>query len=240
MTKNPQNCYNVIVPNSDTLIVSFAGHDKMFYGIPRFEFVKILEKHFPHISRYFYVDTNLKCYLQGIPGITETVEETVEYLKQVIAPYKHVVFLGTSSGGYAATLFGSLLQVHCIVAFTPVTILKKVSRPENEKWRDIDPYINNTTIYYIFGDESIKDPEHYHHISQCERITKRPIKLLDTTLEPENKAEKIREKERENVKLVRMNVVDLKQMRDKGMLYRILWTAIQIPEQITTGGVDTA
>jgi len=200
-----QNGLQIDVPGSKTLIVSFAGHDKNYYGIPRFEFVNILEKYFPELSRYFYVDPLLQCYLKGIPGISQNIEETVQYLQPIVRKYEHVVFLGTSSGGYAATLLGSLLKVNVVVAFTPVTLLRQVLEQELEKWRDISLYIKDSTTYYIFGDESVKDPMHYHHISHCERLQE-----VATT----------------NVHLARLNIVDLKQFRDNGFLYRVLWHAI--------------
>ena len=38
---------------------------------------------------------------------------------------KKVVFLGNSAGGYAAILFGVLLQVDSVYAFSPPTLLRK-------------------------------------------------------------------------------------------------------------------
>ena len=41
-----ESFYKIEVTNATTVIVSFAGHDRIYGGIPRFEFVHFLEKHF--------------------------------------------------------------------------------------------------------------------------------------------------------------------------------------------------
>ena len=111
--------------DTDTLIVSFAGHDRKFGSVQRFEFVNFIDKHFNDIDRQFYTDKHLLSYHKGIFGITNNIDETVEYLKKQIRKYKNVIFLGVSSGGYAAILFGSLCNVTFVCAFIPQTILRK-------------------------------------------------------------------------------------------------------------------
>jgi len=154
---------------SDTLIIAFAGHGILLGGIQRFEFVSFSQKYFEKTSRYYYVDKNRDLFHKGIPGITNTIDETVNYIKKEIEPYKHIVCLGVSSGGYAAILFGSLLKANSVVAFIPQTIRR--NKTLDEKYRDISPYINNSTNYYIYGDSSITNELDYHHISHCERIS---------------------------------------------------------------------
>lgn len=188
----------VTTGNVDTLIVSFAGHDHMFGQIPRFIFVNFFEKHFPTIDRHFYIDTRTCSYHKGIPGISNTIDETVTYLKEKIKPYKQVIFLGVSSGGYAATLFGSLLGVSKVLAFIPQTI-RYVNRNIEEKYRDILPYFNHITKYYLYADISVKKEGDPHHVSQCERFA-----IAD------------------NVKVIKSNKINLKTMRDSGELYKIL------------------
>jgi hypothetical protein len=184
--------------NVDTLIVSFAGHDYMFGQIPRFIFVHFIEKHFPTIDRYFYIDTKTCSYHKGIPGISNTIDETVAYLKEKIKPYKQVIFLGVSSGGYAAILFGSLLGVSKVLAFIPQTI-RCVNQNVEEKYRDILPYFSHTTQYHLYADITVKKENDPHHISQCERFA-----IAD------------------NVKVIKHDKFNLKTMRDSGELYTIL------------------
>jgi len=184
--------------NMDTLIVSFAGHDHMFGMIPRFIFVNFFEKHFSNVDRHFYIDTRTCSYHKGIPGISNTIDETAAYLKTTIAPYKRVIFLGVSSGGYAAILFGSLLGVSTVLAFIPQTI-RYVTRNVEEKYRDLLPYFNSNTQYHLYADTSVKREHDPHHVSQCDRFA-----IAD------------------NVTVIKNKKIDLRIMRDSGELYRII------------------
>jgi hypothetical protein len=186
---------------SDTLFVSFAGHDLVYGGIPRFEFVQFFNKHFATINRHFYIDKFKASYHNGIHGISTNIDETAEYLKSEIQNYKNVVFLGVSSGGYAAILFGSLLNVKSVVAFIPQTIRRY--KHVDEKYRDIKPYINSTTQYYLYGDSTITNIYDAHHISHCTRI------YNDS-----------------NVFITNKPRISLKKMRDSGELYAIMKNAI--------------
>ena len=191
--------YKINEIKTDTLFVSFSGYAKQYGGIPRFEFVNFFTKHFNEINCHFYVDTYTSCYHKGICGISNNIDETVEYLRNEIKDYKNVIFLGVSGGGYAAILFGSLLNVTSVLAFAPPTI--RIQENIDEKYRDISKYINTTTKYYIYGDLSISHELHPHHISQCERIAHHP-----------------------NVFITKKYEVDLKKMRDSGELYKILYS----------------
>jgi radical SAM superfamily enzyme YgiQ (UPF0313 family) len=95
------------------------------------------------------VDKNVRLNLLKdslIVGISKNIDETIQYLQEQIASYSNVIFLGVSSGGYAAILFGSLLKVNSVLAFIPQTIRR--NQNIDEKYRDISIYINNTTNYF--------------------------------------------------------------------------------------------
>jgi hypothetical protein len=195
---NTSKCsYKVNIVDSETLIISFAGHDRIFGGIPRFEFVNFMETHFKNISRHFYTDKYLNSYHQGIHEITNNIDETIDYLRNEIKKYKNVICLGVSSGGYAAILFGSLLNINHVLAFIPQTLRR--NKNIDEKYRDISKFINGTTKYYLYGDLSVSDVMDCHHISQCERIS-----------------------HYSNVFIIKKKHINLKEMRDNGELYAIL------------------
>ena len=189
--------YKVNILDSDTLVISFAGYDRLFGGIPRFEFVNFMEARFKNISRHFYTDKYLNSYHQGIHEITNNIDETIDYLRNEIKNYKNVICLGVSSGGYAAILFGSLLNINYVLAFIPQTLRR--NKNIDEKYRDISKFINGTTKYYIYGDLSVSDVTNHHHISQCERIS-----------------------HHSNVFLIKKKYINLKEMRDTGELFAIL------------------
>lgn len=181
---------------SKTLIVSFAGHGLKYGGVPKIEFANFLQTHFSHIDSQFYIDNTCSSYHHGMQGISSNIDETVQYLRQRFEGYDKIITLGASAGGYAAILFGSLLKVDTVIAFIPQTILK--SKDREDKYRNLTPFINSDTNYHIFGDISIGDENNCHHISQCENIAHFP-----------------------NVKLERMQGVNMKQLKYTGQLLRI-------------------
>jgi len=164
-----KSCHKVIIPDSDTIIISFSGRANIKHTEIRFEFMNFLEKEFHHLSRQFYMDTFSNSYHNGIEGFSSSIDETAEYLKSEISGYKTVIFMGVSQGGYAAILLGSLLSVTAIIAFIPQTIRTQKTNID-EKYRDSRPFINKETQYYLYGDLSISNIHSFHHISHCERI----------------------------------------------------------------------
>jgi hypothetical protein len=136
--------------------------------------VNFLNSTFPDTDRHFYLDTKLNSYHDGIEGISTNIDETVLYFQSQIESYEHVVLIGVSSGGYAAILFGSLLNHHSlrVVAFIPQTV-RINSTGVNETYRDLLPWMNPKTHYYLYGDLSMaSDP--YHCISHCTRVAHLP------------------------------------------------------------------
>ena len=155
--------------DTDTIIVTFSGY-AITNSVQKFDFKNILnDNSFNNIDKHFYIDKHQYNYHKGIDGISNDIEETIIYLKNEIKDYKNIIFIGISSGGYAAILFGSLLNINTIIAFIPQTKLI-LNKNYNEKYRDLKNIINNISQYYIYGDLSIKNINNCHHISHCERI----------------------------------------------------------------------
>ena len=119
------------------LIIAFAGgYGGM--GIGLFEFGNFLNANFPDLHKVFVRDNSgLKggqfyfCGLK-VSGDSETqycdaetinFEENLEILKKIInqTNYEKVIFIGNSSGAYAAILYGLLLNVSEVMAFAPFT-----------------------------------------------------------------------------------------------------------------------
>ena len=180
-----------------TLIVSFAGNGLAYGGVPKFEFINFLKQHFSHVDAQFYIDISCQCYHHGMQGISTNIDETVEYLKNAFEGYDRIICLGSSAGGYAAILFGSLLKVYSVIAFIPQTVLTSPNR--DERYRNLKPHINPTTKYFLYGDISIDDINNCHHISQCDNIA---------TLS--------------NVRLQKLRGVNLKALKHNGQLLKII------------------
>jgi len=187
----PESLLEIPGTNTDTLIIAFGGCALSFGGIPPFEFVRSFKQWFPNYNMKFYIDKDQSWYHKGIKGITTNIHETVLYLQEIIKPYKRVIFIGTSAGGYASILFGSLLKISIVIAFIPQTIL---TRSDTEfKYRNLKEIINSSTDYYVYGCPAAKDE--LHHISHVENLSNF-----------------------QNVKIIRKNVFNIKTMRDNGEL----------------------
>lgn len=201
--------------DKNILIVSFGGFTFKKKKTPRFEFLRFLNKTIPEHDRLFIVDKNQSFYHKGIEGISTNIYETIEYLQPIVEDYKQVIFIGVSAGGYGAILFGSLLNVDTVMAFTPQTILteerinvkrygfKKSDFEMNDNYLDLEPFINNTTNYLLYGDPKIRRPRNIHHLSQCTHI--------------EN---------HENVNIHEIPKLKMKTLRDNGYLKQIVLSAI--------------
>jgi hypothetical protein len=196
--------YEIDISGSEILIISFTSQGKTIRDVQSYDFFNFLENKFSYASRYFYLDIHRSCYHKGIQDKSTNISETVEYLKHKVKKYKQVIFIGLSSGGYAALLYGSLVGVSHVIAFFPQTILR--SPNINEQYRDISKYINDTTNYHLYGDLSKTNAIDCHHISHCERIAHHA-----------------------NVYLTKKTYINLKYMRDKGELYTILNNIIENP-----------
>jgi predicted esterase YcpF (UPF0227 family) len=144
-----------IINNNKNLIVCFGGLSLQMGKIPPFEFLRYLSSIYTNkCDLYFFIDRQQCWYHKGINKITSNIDETVDYLKDIIKNYEKVIFMGVSAGGYAAILFGSLCNVSNVISFIPQTILKN---PINPKYKNLKEVVNNTTKYLLYGDLNIKD-----------------------------------------------------------------------------------
>jgi len=143
----------------------------------------------------------MNCYNYGLADISEDITSTVEYFRPIIEKYKKVIFIGNSAGGYAALMYGSILNINSIIAFNPPTKMCDyiTTKPNEQHYRDAKDYISPTTDYYIFGDLSVSSKDDPHHISHCQNIAANP-----------------------NVNLVLKEQINLVKMRDEGELYEII------------------
>jgi tetratricopeptide (TPR) repeat protein len=116
------------------LIVVFSG-----LGVgtqkPTFIFYNFL-KHYQDVDKIFLRDINRHWYFGGLPGTTDSVQGTVELLREKISGYEQVVFLGSSAGAMAAILYGELLEVDKVIAFAPQTVLSPLKEQQlgDQRW----------------------------------------------------------------------------------------------------------
>ena len=66
-------------------------------------------------------------YLTGLKNSTTNLKETIDLIKKLSSSkdYKKIVSIGSSAGGFAAILFGQLLNFSKVIAFNPQTVISE-------------------------------------------------------------------------------------------------------------------
>ena len=108
---------------SSTLLVTFAGMGWK-NSIPTFIFHNFL-KSYQNIDKLFLRDINCRYYMTGLKSTTNSLEETLTLIREIInkKEYKKIIALGCSAGGFAAILYGHLLNFDKVLAFSPQTVI---------------------------------------------------------------------------------------------------------------------
>lgn len=114
------------------LIISFAGLGDQF------QFAKSLDS--LNVNVIYLRDLKHNWYLNGVPGIGGNVGQIAEFLNTKIkeGKYTKVITIGASAGGYAALLYGALLNANVILAFSPQTFIDHFHRLIywDRRWQD--------------------------------------------------------------------------------------------------------
>lgn len=122
--------------SDDVVLVVFGSLLKPDVGgIPPFEFCNLVAD--VGVGKIFIRDLGQVWYHAGVLGLGETIPEVAKGLSSLLAGRRRVVFLGHSSGGYAAMLFGAMIGVDQVVATSPQTYLSRVRRRihHETRWR---------------------------------------------------------------------------------------------------------
>ena len=109
----------------------FSDFEEKILKNDRYEWENLAKA--PEIDRaagscIFVRDVRMEDYLNGISGTDCTVEKVAERLRQLTAGKKRRIFCGSSMGGFAAALLGTMLQVEAIFAFSGVADLHTFNR----------------------------------------------------------------------------------------------------------------
>lgn len=164
---------------AETTLLSFAGMRQVI-GVPRAEFFKTLSGS-EHYNIIFLKDFNQAWYQCGLFGVTDSVEDTVEYLKNIIpSSTKRLITLGSSSGGFAAILYGCLLGAEKTISFAPQTFLneevfKRFKNIDSKKecianalYKDLNEIAcNSRTIHHVYvGKHNKQDRIHIENLEK--------------------------------------------------------------------------
>ncbi len=109
---------------SDSLLIAFGGLGTAI-GIPVFEFFNVVSTFEQPVKQMFIRDLQGAWYHRGVVAAGDTIEEVAEYVREVVrtSGARRVVTVGNSAGGYAALLFGSLIEATQVLAFGPQTFI---------------------------------------------------------------------------------------------------------------------
>jgi pimeloyl-ACP methyl ester carboxylesterase len=107
---------------SRTLLLAFGGLNRRI-GMPPFEFLTLTGE-LP-VKRMFLRDPRGAWYHEGLPRRGDTLMAVADSLRAEISALRveRLVVAGNSAGGYAALVFGTLLEADLVLAFAPRTVL---------------------------------------------------------------------------------------------------------------------
>ena len=142
-----------------------------------------IEKGQKHI---FIRDIQKQWYLNGINKKINSGEKILEFLENETKGYK-VITLGSSSGGYAAVLFGSFLDAERILSFNgqfqildllnsssesldPIVFREQYNSLVNKYFSIKNFIVSPTNVYYFFSKKSEWDQTNKKHIEDVEGI----------------------------------------------------------------------
>ena len=157
----------------------------------RFEWYGIRVK---NACKHIYIrDIHKQWYLSGINSKLNSPEKLYEFLKQETTGYK-VICIGSSAGGYAALLYGSLLHA-TTYAFSPrleMLSLDRYSSPEKaplyfrlketdlKNYMDLIPFLKKSTtpLYCFYPTKSGLDKIQLKHFRKHSLGSKTNIHLI--------------------------------------------------------------
>lgn len=178
--------------NVKPLIIIFGGlAGKIYWRV--FEFKNFLTKNIDcHLL--FLKDYKRSWYQYGVEELnSNTVDDFVISIQEIIQDinYSKIITLGTSMGGFASLLFGSLLKANSIIAFSPQTFIDRTNRkkykdfrwfqyikplndthPDKKYFDLIDSDFSNSVVDIIYGIDEILDKIH------AERMNHKNINLI--------------------------------------------------------------
>lgn len=142
-----------------------------------------IEKAYKHI---FVRDVFKQWYLCGINSRIDSQEKLLDFLKKETSGY-NIINVGSSAGGYAAILYGSLLKAERVLAFNPQFEIKSLLHRCTEAINPLVFRLNNirsnyydikniglddTKIFYFMSHNSKWDIEQNSHIGEFQSLYK--------------------------------------------------------------------
>lgn len=120
---------------SDVMLVAFGGLKGGIGRILPFEFFNLTKD--IDTKKIYVRDLSLAWYHKGLPGIAKNIDGVAKYLGGLVkkSGAKKVIVVGNSAGGYAALLFGHLIDADVVLAFAPQTFISQRERKTHKDTR---------------------------------------------------------------------------------------------------------
>jgi len=109
-------------------VIAFGGINEGM-GMPPFEFFKLLNN--VKVNKVFVRDKQQAWYQLGLDQFLQSPTEVAEQIIQAITLEHNnprLIMIGNSMGGYAAMLFGLMLNAEQVIAFSPQTFVDRLNR----------------------------------------------------------------------------------------------------------------
>ncbi len=190
--------------HKDLCVIYFSSNEIYYPNTPLSFQRSILNKNkyewrnntFPNGHKHIFVrDIQKQWYVEGINKELDTPEKVAELLRSLTQNFR-VYTIGSSAGGFAAMLFGSLLNAERIYAFnaqlnlniimrdsTPLidpVLFKYAQSPERAVYFKIENFVLPTVEYYYFQScKSVMDIQQYKSFGRKELITRIPFKTAN-------------------------------------------------------------
>ncbi|MBT8112278.1 MAG: alpha/beta hydrolase [Gammaproteobacteria bacterium] len=204
----------------EPLLIAFGGF-KGRLGIPPFEFFKLTRG--ADVNKIYIRDLEQTWYHNALPDTDNSIDEIASIIKQKVADIcaSHVVVVGNSMGGYAAILFGIIVNADIIHAFAPQTFIGRFNRIWYRDSR-CSRQVSNT---YKYSDKRYMDLKRLLRLqeTQCEIHI---YYSLDDRLDRAH-AERLRDEE--NVKLHSFTEGGhsvIKTLKHSGKLHKIIYDSL--------------
>ena len=158
---------------NDLCVIYFSSNEIYYpntlesfeYSILKRDKYEWMRNKFPKAKKHIFLrDLHKQWYLSGINETLDNPEKVFDFLKNETIGYR-VITIGSSAGGYAALLFGNMLDCERISAFNSQMNLRVTMRNSNPK---IDPILfekvndKDSALYYDLGNFLKPNSDNYY------------------------------------------------------------------------------
>jgi hypothetical protein len=127
---------------SDLLLIAFSGLFGQLGPVPLFEFFNTVSRF--GVKKAFVRDLIQSWYHRGVVGVGDDIPAVAEHLRELVrsSGVTRTVLVGSSAGGYAALVFGHLIDADEVHAFSPQTFIAPRLRKQYGDTR-YQPYVDH-------------------------------------------------------------------------------------------------